>query len=300
MSKVKNIKFKPFDIKFIPQDEKIELLKKYFEKEPSVVLAFLFGSRAKGLTRKNSDWDIAVYFKPKSKYLEWEERDKTYSQEEKVWRKVEKILEKEVDLVVLNRAPSMLVFSILSSSFPLVIKDRYIFLDLLEKTSYEAIDFRNFIYDFWKIKQRSKSLSREDKARLLLRVDFLESELGDFEKFQSTTEDDYCDERDKRRNLERWIENLMNASLDISKIILASEKKRIPETYREIILELSSVSGFEKEISEKISGWVGLRNILAHEYLDIRWVKINDFLKNGRVYLEKFLDEVKRFLEKGN
>jgi len=44
---------------------------------------------------------------------------------------------------------------------------------------------------------------------------------------------------------------------------------------------------------------VELRNILVHEYLDIRWGKISDFLKNGRPYLEEFLSRIKNFLESG-
>ncbi len=43
--------------------KKIKLLKKYFEKKQEVLLAFLFGSFAKGFQMKESDLDIAVYFK---------------------------------------------------------------------------------------------------------------------------------------------------------------------------------------------------------------------------------------------
>jgi len=136
-------------------EEKIKALKNYFGREKEVVLAFVFGSRAKGYSREKSDWDIGIYFKPKSKEIEWEKED-LYPQEDRIWQEVEKIVGQEVDLVVLNRVPCMLVFSILGNGIPLVIKDRGLFLDLLEKTSYEAIDFRDFIYDFWKIKQKAK------------------------------------------------------------------------------------------------------------------------------------------------
>jgi predicted nucleotidyltransferase len=50
---------------------KIKLLKKYFEKEPSVSFAFLLGSQIKDRARAGSDWDVAVYFKP-NEYLELE------------------------------------------------------------------------------------------------------------------------------------------------------------------------------------------------------------------------------------
>ena len=76
-----------------PNLEKTKLLQEYFEKEMEVLMAFLFGSRAKSLATGSSDWDVRVYFKPSS------------------------------------------------------------------KTTYEAIDFWNFVYNFWKIRERARSLS---------------------------------------------------------------------------------------------------------------------------------------------
>jgi len=58
-------------------------------------MAFLFGSQASGRERKASDWDIAVY-------LTKEER----KVESNIWIEVERIVKAEVDLVMLNRAPS--------------------------------------------------------------------------------------------------------------------------------------------------------------------------------------------------
>ena len=40
--------------------------------QPSVLFAYLFGSKAKGNANKRSDWDIAVYFEgPKKKGEDW-------------------------------------------------------------------------------------------------------------------------------------------------------------------------------------------------------------------------------------
>jgi hypothetical protein len=62
-------------------------------------------------------------------------------------------------------------------------------------------------------------LRRETKTRLIRHVTFLEAELGDFPGFRSLSWEDYNNHRDKRRNVERWIENMVNSSIDISKII---------------------------------------------------------------------------------
>lgn len=264
----------------ILRQDKVEALKSYFQSRRDIAMAFLFGSQMKGRVDLHSDWDVAIYLRPPSGNLEWEE-GKIYPQEERIWRDLEGILKNEVDMVVLNRVPSTLVFSVLGSGIPLVINDEKIYLDLLCKTSYEAIDFRGFCEDFYKIKQRSKSITEEEKARLLEILDFLRGEIDDFKRFQDLTWQEYQNQRPKRREVERWIENIINASLDIAKIILASQKKDIPSTYQETLRLLGTTDIFEQEFADRFSGWARLRNILAHRYLDLKWEQIQRFIKEA-------------------
>ena len=83
-------------------------LEKYFSHKPEVAFAFLFGSQAKNIAGGISDWDIGVYFKPQGTgSVEWEETEKRYPQEDKIWNDLIDIVKTDnVDLVVLNRAPS--------------------------------------------------------------------------------------------------------------------------------------------------------------------------------------------------
>ena len=259
-------------------------------------MAFLFGSRTGRRIAAHSDWDMAIYFKPASDYLEWEE-NRFYPQENQIWEELEKIVGTEVDLVVLNRVPSSLVFSILNSGFPLVIHDRRLYLDLLNKTSYEATDFRDFCYDFYNIKQRSRSLTAEDKARLLEIIDFLAGEAADFKKFEELTWQEYHGQRPKRREVERWIENIVNASLDIAKIILASQQKNIPATYQDTLRLLGTTDIFEADFADRFSQWARLRNILAHRYLDLKWEQIDRFIKEAQQDLFYFIEKIKTIIK---
>jgi len=86
------------------QNKIVEKLRYYFEKRDEILMAFLFGSRAKGQEGIESDMDIAVYFKPKPDIVEWEETGSYYETEKQIWIEVEMIVESEVDLLVLNRA----------------------------------------------------------------------------------------------------------------------------------------------------------------------------------------------------
>jgi len=141
-------------------------------------------------------------------------------------------------------------------------------------------------------------LRNEAKARLIKHITFLETERADYKKFKSLSWQEYNVDRDKRRNVERWIENIVNSSIDIAKIILTSENLSLPDTYKEIVNSLALVQGFDKENMAKLSEWVKFRNILVHEYLDIKWSFINRFIKEAEPLYKNFLEKVKEYIEK--
>ncbi len=140
-------------------------------------------------------------------------------------------------------------------------------------------------------------MKQEFRERLIKHLDFLEAELNDYLQFKKLTREEYFKARDKRRNVERWIENIINSTVDISKIILTAEGIRIPDTYREIVLALSFIEELKTIKPEKVSGWVRFRNIVAHEYLDIKWNSISKFIKETETLYKDFLNTLKKYLE---
>ncbi len=128
------------------------------------------------------------------------------------------------------------------------------------KATGEAKDFLEFAESFFKLKNRAKFLSKEDREVLLRRVDYLKTQMEEFGRFQNLTLNEYSKNLDKRRIVERWIENIINALLDISKIILASENGLMPKSYRETLRDFGYVMGFDKEGSEKFSRLAELGN----------------------------------------
>lgn len=139
-------------------------------------------------------------------------------------------------------------------------------------------------------------LAHENRERLIRYVDFIESELSDFPKFSKIDWKTYSEDRDLRRNLERWIENLVNCSIDIAKVLLISRGKQIPASYKGILMALGAIEDFDETFGENISQWDSLRNILAHEYLDIRWTAIKRFLQTAEPVYRELISKIKSFL----
>ena len=122
------------------------------------------------------------------------------------------------------------------------------------------------------------SLKVEEKNHLMKLLSFLETEVGDFPKFKKVDWKKYNEDRDMRRNLERWIENMVNCSIDMAKILIISEGLNMPPTYREILRSMGATSYFDESFGNEASIWAELRNIITHDYLDVSWARIRKFL----------------------
>ena len=206
-------------------DELRAPLKEYFLTRPEVAMAFLFGSAAHSRRTADSDLDVAVYSPPAGRSVEWEEQ-REYPGEHGICADIERITSIDADLLVLNRAPATVTYAVLEENCPIVVKDLSLYWGLFLSVSSPVEDFRQFTREFLEIKQRSRSLSEIDTDRLRRIVDFLSAEIADAGDFSSLTRESYLTDSGRRRNVERWIENIVSASIDIAKILLALARAR--------------------------------------------------------------------------
>lgn len=275
----------------------IKKLRKYFKGREDVAFAYLFGSVAKGRTHSESDVDIGIYFTPATRALEYE-AEKRYPGEGEIRDDLDKIINREIDMVVLNRASSTLFFGVISEGVKIFSRNEKLFSRVADAVHDLAEEFSEFIFDFVKIKERSKSLSVTDRVRLERLLDFIGDQMIDFKNFSAVNQLMYEDQVSVKRNLERWAETMASASIDIAKILIASAKRPIPQTYKYILKDLAFLEGFDRNVAEKIARFSDLRNLLAHEYLDLRFALLNKFIKEAEPLFFYLINYTKRTLEK--
>lgn len=92
--------------------------------------------------------------------------------------------------------------------------------------------------------------------------------------------------------IERWVENLVMSALDIAKIVLASDKREIPQTYKDT-LKVFGTLYINPAFGEKFSEFASLRNILVYEYLDIKWRRIKNFIEQSEKLFPIFIEKIK-------
>ena len=275
-----------------------DALRSYLSSRKDIAFSLLFGSALTGRRTVESDVDIAVYFydpappgegPPSSgppgqddgeasappdevQPLEIEE-DLTFPQEDEVWAALDRIVQSEVDLVVLNRAPATVGSAAAEEGELLSLRDQDLFTRYRLAAFRLAVEFREFQRDFIAIRRRSRSLSPRDEARLERIAEYVRDELEDASLYREATHHRYREDAHFRLGLERWIENLVNASIDIAKIVVASQRLPATQTYRESLQSLQSVEEFST-LAEPLSRNTKIRNALAHEYLDIRYREV--------------------------
>lgn len=115
-------------------------LKEYFAMRSDVAFSFLYGSFARGNTHAQSDVDVAVYFYPEQRFPVEYEEDIHYPAEDQIWADLERLLGKEVELLVLNRVSASVSASAVRG-VPLVVNDWNLYLDFMEIVTREAEDY---------------------------------------------------------------------------------------------------------------------------------------------------------------
>jgi len=135
-------------------------------------------------------------------------------------------------------------------------------------------------------------LKNDQKEDISRRIDFIETQLGDLKQFQTLDWQLYREDRDVQRNIERLVENVANAAIDIAKIVIAGEDVEMPNSYRDIILKLADIKVLDAGLAAEIAENAGLRNILAHQYLDIRWDRIKKFIQKAPQIFPKFIQSL--------
>ena len=248
------------------------------ERFPHLLFGFLFGSAAAGRLRSDSDLDVAVY-QVSGGYLEIEAA-RDLEREADIQVALERATGRNVDLLLLNRAPASVCAAALLSGRPILVRDRAFYTRYFLAVTAAASDFLETEREYRAVRDRSRSLSAIDRSRLERILDFIGTELLDRDRFRSVTLDQYQGDRDLRRNLDRWVEMLINAAIDTGKIVLASERRDVPFTYGQILAALEAVERFS-DLAGRLSPLAALRNVLAHEYLELRFGRVARFVASG-------------------
>jgi len=150
---------------FAGKEKIISKLKDFFRVNFSryyIDMVFLYGSRASGYPREDSDLDLAVVFSK-----EVHKEDEIFSLITEISYELEKDLNTEVNIISIHRdfRRPMLYYNAIVLGMPLFIKDKDNFLDLKMEAISQMEEFRIFGIP-WQREVARKVLSGSKDARI--------------------------------------------------------------------------------------------------------------------------------------
>jgi len=116
--------------------EKLSKFIAMMEKDPDILLAYLFGSHARNEAGPLSDIDLAVLLKPAASKELFAKKLRMLKELTTLFAGI------DIDLVILNEAPLVLKFNILKDSKPLYICDNNLHDELILRAITEYLDFK--------------------------------------------------------------------------------------------------------------------------------------------------------------
>ena len=134
------------------------------------------------------------------------------------------------------------------------------------------------------------------RTRLIQIIDFTRSEIKDLGAYQNLAARQYMDDKNTRRLADRIIENITNALIDIAKILISEKDLAMPDSYAGIMEELGRIFSLKDQEIKSLVQISKLRNILAHEYLDVKWEKIRQFIDTDQLTAKLILEKTASLL----
>jgi len=116
------------------------------------------------------------------------------------------------------------------------------------------------------------------KGRISESLKFISQEMNEFERdYSDKTWKDYQNDTKLQKLMDRTVENILTAIIEISGTVLTEEGIAV-ESYSDALRKYAEFYGLSEEESENLARLAVQRNRLAHRYLNFRWQAIKMFV----------------------
>lgn len=120
---------------------------------------------------------------------------------------------------------------------------------------------------------------------------YITKEMDEFEaEYVSKTWQDYASDTKLQKLIDRTLENILTAFIEVSGVIL-TEQNILAESYMDVMRKIGGFFNFNEEEIDIIGKFAIQRNRLAHRYLNFRWQVVKFYIQN-RDILKKLLNSI--------
>lgn len=135
-----------------------------------------------------------------------------------------------------------------------------------------------------------------ERTVVLARLNFIADNLLELKRFESMSFEDYVNSFDHRTISERIMEVIVQAAVDINEHILTRIYNVESVTNRESFVQAEQYGLITSEVAEELSKSAGLRNLLAHRYLEIDYVKLFQGVQVALNYYPIYIEQISEYI----
>jgi uncharacterized protein YutE (UPF0331/DUF86 family) len=124
------------------------------------------------------------------------------------------------------------------------------------------------------------------KGRIAETVQFIAKEMKEFDDdYAKVTWDGYQRDGKVQKIVDRTVENILNALVELCGTLLAEEGKT-SENYAETLRAAAAMLGFRPEQAKELAKLASHRNRLVHRYLNMKWQAIKAYQEQSALIAE--------------
>lgn len=282
-------------------DSKLERrLTEYFRRCPyPVTLAYLFGSAARGETTPLSDVDVAVY-------LDGLDRAERTDVHLPLLSDLQEVVgDGEVDLILLNDAPSGLAYDIIGGQLLYCADERrqveieagilsaYLDEQTLHETRYRLIRRRILAG-----RMRERGFDMMDRRVINERLEYIRATLARLSRHQGVSLDEFRADEDGYRAALYDLQTCLEAVADIGNHVIAAMALRRPKDRRDIMMVLAETGVIPRPLGERLGEAQALRNIIVHGYLDLVLDSVHKVIQEDLGDIEEFCRSILGYMDR--
>ena len=108
----------------------------------------------------------------------------------------------------------------------------------------------------------------------------LESLLRDLHGLSASERESFLADRGLQAQAERWLQLAAECAIDLAHHLIAERGWKTPASYRDAFEVLRAEGVIDAELTDRMQGWAGLRNVLTHVYLEVDHARLHEILRN--------------------
>lgn len=118
------------------------------------------------------------------------------------------------------------------------------------------------------------------------------------EPIKNINKDEYVKDLYKRKAVERLLQELIEAAIDINIHIIVQTGNTVPDDYYESFIKAGELGIISVDLAEKLAPSAGLRNRLVHEYDRLEHSMVLEALRMANNLYSKYIKEIDDYILK--